>query len=273
MELRDRTALVTGASRGIGRHIALALAREGVAQVLTARRLAPLEEVAEMVQALGARAHILAADLAVPDDRLELAVRAEALLGRVDILVNNAGIESEGAFLDMPWEVMEATVRTNMLAPLHLARLLVPGMVERGTGHVVMMASLAGKKGAPYDAIYSATKAGLVQWTAAARLEHQHRGVGFSVVCPAYVTGEGMFAKFEIAPPAMLGSCTPEDVAQAVVRAIRHDLPEVIVNSRPVRPLLALDALFPRFAGRVMGWLGISEFQRKKVEGGGRREG
>ena len=267
MELRGRTALVTGASRGIGKYIALALAREGMVQVLTARRQASLENVADRVRALGATAHILAADLEVPDDRLELAVRAEALLGRVDILVNNAGVESEGAFLDTPWEVMEAAVRTNVLAPLHLARLLIPGMVERGTGHVVMMASLAGKKGAPYDAVYSATKAALVQWTAAARLEHQHRDVGFSVICPGYVTGEGMFAKFGMAPPAMLGSCTPEDVAEAVVRAIRNGLPEVIINSRPVRPLLALDALFPRLAARVMGWLGIPEFQRRKVDG------
>jgi short-subunit dehydrogenase len=272
MQMRGSAALVTGASRGLGQHIARALAREGADLVLSARSPAGLEATAALVEREGVRVHSIRADLTTPEGRLELAVRAEALLGRVDILVNNAGIESEGAFLDLPWEVLEATVRTNLLAPLHLARLLVPGMVERGKGQVVMMASLAGKKGAPYDAVYSATKAALVQWTAAARLERQHRAVGFSVVCPGYVTGDGMFAKFGIAPPGMLGSCTPEQVAAAVVKSIRHDLPEVIVNSRPVRPLLALDALFPRMAGRAMQWLGIPEFQRRKVEGRGSRD-
>ena len=264
-DLRNAVALVTGASRGIGTHVARALAREGVHLALAARDGAALEEVAASLRATGVRAVALAADLGRTEDRVALVQRAEAALGSIEILVNGAGVESEGPFATLDARTIAATVEVNLTAPMHLARVVVPGMLQRRRGHVVNLASLGGKKGAPYDAVYCGTKAGMIEWTAALRSELAGTGVSLSAICPGFVTGEGMFAKFGIAPPLLLGSCTPEQVAAAVVRAIRRDVPEIIVNSVPVRPLLALGALSPRAGLWILNRMGIVAFQRRKV--------
>lgn len=265
-QLRGRVALVTGASRGIGPHIAQALAAEGVHLALTARDGAALERGAERVRALGVRAVALAADLRDAAAREALVRRAEDALGPIDLLVNDAGVESEGAFTALEVPVIVATVELNLTAPLHLSRLVLPGMLARRRGHVVSVASVGGKTGQPYDAVYCGTKAALIEWTAGLRRELAGTGVSLSVVCPGYVTGEGMFARFGVASPARVGACTPEEVARAAVRCIREDLPERIVNSMPLRPLLALRALSPRLGQWIVDRLGLPEFQRAKVE-------
>src|SRR5574341_1700003 len=259
IQLRGGIALVTGGSRGLGPYIARALAREGMDVVLTARDAAGLEREAASVRGLGGRATAVPADLASTADRERLAREAEAL-GSIDVLVNNAGVEAEGPFTALDAATIARTVEVNVNAPIHLTRLLLPGMLAKRRGHLVHLASLAGKKGAPYDAVYSGTKAALVEWSGGLRPELRGTGVGSSVICPGYVTGEGMFARFGMRPPALLGSCTPEQVAQAVVRAIRKDEAEIIVNSRPVRPLLGLYQLFPSLGERLLGWLGVTGF-------------
>ncbi len=266
-QLRGGIALVTGGSRGLGPHIARALAGEGMDIVLAARDAAGLARAAASVRARGVRAVVVPADLAAVAERERLAREAEAAFGPIDVLVNNAGVEPTGPFAAFDAATIAQTVEVNVTAPIHLASLLLPGMIARRRGHLVHLASLAGKKGAPYDAVYSGTKAALVEWSSALRPELRGTGVGSSVICPGYVTGEGMFARFGVQPPALLGSCTPEQVARAVVRAIRRDEPEIIVNSRPVRPLLALYQLFPSLGERLLGGLGITEFQRRKVGG------
>jgi short-subunit dehydrogenase len=258
-------ALLTGASRGIGSHVARALAREGVDLVLVARSLPALEPVTAEVRALGVRAVPLAADVGVAGSCATLLARAEAALGPVDLLVNNAGLETEGAFLSLGPEAILETVAVNLVGPLLLARQALPGMLARRRGHVVNLASLGGKKGAAYDAVYCATKAALIEWTGAMRLELHGTGVSLSAICPGYVTGEGMFAKFGVPPPRTVGSCTPEEVAAAVVDAVQRDRPEVIVNSIPMRPLLALNTLSPRTGAWITRILGVTAFQRKKV--------
>jgi len=266
-ELRGAVALLTGASRGIGPHIARALAKEGVHLALAARSLPELEAVAAEMRSLGVRAVALTADVGRPEACGQLGAAATAALGPIDLLVNNAGIETEGPFLSLGADAILGTVATNLSGALLLAREVLPGMLTRRRGHVVNVASIAGKKGAPFDAVYSATKAGLVEWTSAMRLELEGTGVSLSAICPGLVTGEGMFARFGQAPPRALGSCTPQEVASAVVDAIQQDLPEVIVNSSPLRPLLALAALSPRMGERILHLLGIPEFQRKKAGG------
>ncbi|HET8542802.1 MAG TPA: SDR family NAD(P)-dependent oxidoreductase [Anaeromyxobacter sp.] len=263
--LKGAVALVTGASRGIGPHLVRALAAEGADVALAARDGAALENVAAAARASGVRAEAVAADLGRAAERSRLVRAAEAALGPIDVLVNNAGVESEGPFATLDPEVVAATVEVNFTAPVHLARLVVPGMIARRRGHVVNMASLGGKQGAPYSAVYCGTKAALVEWTSALRSELAGTGVSLSAICPGYVTGEGMFARFGIPPPRLLGSCTPEQVAAAVMRALRDDVPEIVVNSMPVRPLLAVAALFPRARGWFLERLGIVEFQRRKA--------
>ncbi len=264
-ELRGTVALLTGASRGIGPHIARALARQGVDLALVARSRPGLERVASEVRALGARAAVIPADVGDPGACGSLVASVEEALGPVDLLVNDAGLETEGAFLSLPPEAILQTVAVNLVGALLLARSALPGMVAGRRGHVVNVASLGGKKGAPYDALYCATKAGLIEWTGAMRLELDGTGVSLSAICPGLVTGEGMFAKFGVPALRTIGSCTPGEVADAVVDAIRRDRPEVIVNSMPMRPLLALAALSPRLGAWLPKALGVTDFQRRKV--------
>ena len=246
IELRGAVTILTGASRGIGPHIARALAREGAHLALSARDAEALERVAAEIRGLGAR-------------------EAERALGPVDLLVNNAAIENEGPFTRLDTAAITTTIATNLDAPIQLTRLVLDGMLGRRRGHVVNVASLAGKKGVPYAAVYAGTKAGLIEWTGALRLELHGTGVSLSSICPGFVTGEGMFARSGLAPAPMIGSCTPQEVAAAVVRAVRRDEPEVFVNSRPMRPLLVVAAVAPRIAERLIRAIGLVDLQRRRT--------
>ena len=169
--LRDRNAILTGASRGLGVHLARALAREGVNLVLAARSVDALDEVREEVNSLGVDAVSVPTDLTDTGQVRNLAQEAERRLGPVDILVNNAGVQLTRPFEDHPPESIELAVQVNLLAPMLLTRALLPGMLARGRGQVVNMSSLAGKIGLPLSALYSATKAGLVMFTHSLRTE------------------------------------------------------------------------------------------------------
>lgn len=254
-QLDGRTGLVTGASRGLGRRIARELALEGMNLVLAARTAEALEDAAEELRGEGARAVVVTADLARREDVEALTERAEEALGGVDLLVNNAGIMSPAFHHRRSPEEIEGAVQVNLVAPMVLARLLLPGMLERGRGHVVNLSSLAGKSGPPFETVYGATKAGLIGFTQSLRRELRGSGVGASVICPGYVSGPGMYEdaveETGVEAPPWIGRTTPEAVARAVVRAVRRDLPEVIVNSVPVRPLLALSELSPSLGDRV----------------------
>jgi short-subunit dehydrogenase len=263
--LVGKNVMLTGGSRGLGPHIAEALAGRGANLALVARSAGDLEQVASRARALGVRAVPVAVDLGSEAGRREAVRATTAALGEIDVLVNNAGLETEGAFLAVPWEELRATVEVNLLAPLELAHLVLPRMVERGSGVVVNISSLGGKAGAPYDAVYCGTKAGLAQWARGLRLELAGTGVGISTIYPGYVTESGMFARFGVTAPWAVGSCTPGDVARAVVRAIERGRDEQIVNSRPMRPLLALAELLPSVADSIMRLFGVVEFQRRKV--------
>ena len=266
MTLRDRMALVTGCSRGIGPHIARRLARQGVHVVVTARTAPPLEALAyELSHNHAIRAVALPADLSDATQRATLVADATAALGSIDILVNNAGVEHAGAFTTLTTAAIDELVCVNLVAPWHLAQLVLPAMLARGAGHIVNVGSLGGKKAVAFDAAYGGSKAGLIEWSNALRAELWGSGVRVSVVCPGYVTDEGMFARFGLAAPRIVGSCTPVQVADAVVQAIRRDAAEVVVNSMPVRPFLALYAIWPRLFDLLPRITGLTRFQRRKV--------
>jgi short-subunit dehydrogenase len=263
--LNGKRVLLTGGSRGVGPFIARALAKRGAKIALTARSEEGLQNVARSLRGFGVEAAVVPADLSEPAQRRDLVRAVLDAFGGIDVLINNAGLETEGAFLSMPWERLRETIEVNLIAPMELTHLLLPHMLDRKQGHIVHLASLAAKRGTPFDAVYSGTKAGLAEWTRGLRLELAGTGVRFSTIFPGYVTDVGMFAKFGLAPPWTIGSCTPSQVAGAVIRAVEHDRLEVIVNSRPVRPMIALGELFPSFGDWLMGRLGVTEFQRKKV--------
>ena len=263
--LAGRNVLLTGASRGLGPHIAQALAGRGANLALTARSLAAVRATQTSLQPAGVRTAALAADLGQPEQRAALVAAATEALGPIDVLVNNAGLETEGAFLATEWGVIRETIEVNLVAPMELTRLVLPLMLARRTGHVVNIASIGGKSGVAYDAAYCGTKGGLAEWARGLRLELAGTGVHVSTVFPGYVTGVGMFAKFGLAAPWLVGSCTAQQVARAVVTAIEERKVEAIVNSRPMRPWFALAELFPALGDRLMHAFGIVDFQRRKV--------
>ncbi len=270
MELHGASCLVTGASRGLGRHIALALAREGATLHLMARSRADLEAVAREVQDLGARAHVHDVDVsdrAATEDLVAALDRA----GGIDVLVNNAGIETIAYFHEIPVDTMLRILEVNLSSALLLTRFVLPGMVTRGRGHVVNIASLAGKTGPPLVETYAASKAGLIAFTQSLRVSYAGSGVSASVVCPGYIHDVGLFAdrvrSSGGAPPKIIGTSPPEAVGRAVVRAIVRDEPELHVTPTPARLLAAIGQLQPRFPGWLLRKLDLRSLYEKQRNG------
>jgi short-subunit dehydrogenase len=264
-DLRGTNAIVTGASRGIGVYIAQALAIEGVNLSLAARSAAELEQVRTEMEALGVTAIATVCDVVQSEDRARLLARTEAELGPLDILVNNAGIERVARFVDADESDFTDTLAVNLEAPILLTHAVVPGMLERGRGHVVNIASGAGKVGVAYGTSYCASKHGLVGFTHALRAEYERSPVGFSVVCPGFVTDAGMYARWAkqgIRSPRIAGTSSPEKVAAVVVSCIEKDRSEVLVNTPPIRPLVVLANIAPRIVPRLLrtfGYTGVFE--------------
>jgi short-subunit dehydrogenase len=266
-ELRGRNALVTGAGGGLGAYIARALTDQGVNLALTDLPEASVEGLSAELRTRGVEVKHAPADLKDGDERRRLASWAEDALGPLDILVNNAGVEFGGPFLESDAEALELTVAVNLLAAMDLTRLVLPGMLERGHGHVVNMASLAGKLPAAQLASYCASKHGVVGFTAALRAELGETPVGCSAICPGFVSRVGMYGRLEPyiegASDTPVGTVPPERVGEAVVRAIRDDVGEILVNRRPVKPLILLTGVAPGLVARLGRMRRMREFSER----------
>lgn len=264
--LRGATAIVTGASRGIGVYIARALAKEGVNLALAARSLDELEQVRVEMEGFGVRAIAVQCDVVKASDRADLISRTEAEFGAIDILINNAGIERVARFDQALESDIVDTLTINLQSPMLLTRAIVPGMLARNRGHVVNIASGAGKVGVAYGSSYCASKHGLVGFTNALRSEYRGRAVGFSVVCPGFVTEAGMYDRWDkngIRAPWIAGTSTPEKVAEVTVRCIKRNKAEVTVNTPPIRPLIVLANIAPSIVPGMLHLLGYSKvFER-----------
>jgi short-subunit dehydrogenase len=223
MELTGATALLTGATGGLGRAIAKALADRGAALVLSARSAEALEQLAGELPGEG---HItIPADLAQAGAASKLAADA----GEVDVLVANAGLPGSGLLTDFSEQEVERALRVNLESPIVMARALMGPMSERGRGHMVFIASLSGKAASPRGSLYNATKFGLRGFAFGLRTDLASKGVGVSVVAPGFVRDAGMFADSGAKPPPGLGTTTPERVGEAVVRAIEKNKLEIAV--------------------------------------------
>jgi short-subunit dehydrogenase len=252
VEPRGSNVLLTGAGGGLGPYIARALAAEGANLALTDVSLQPLEPLAQELRGAGLGVEILAADLTAGTGPAALAAAAEEALGPVDVLVNNAGVEYLGPFEGHTAKEVETIVRLNLQAPIELTRLLLPGMVERRRGHVVNLCSLAGRTAAPFGSTYCATKAGLISFTQALRAEYPRGPVGFSAISPGFVRRVGMYGRIEdrTKTPAT-GLIDPERIGKAVIRAIRDDKAEQVINRLPIKPAVVLGAVAPGLAARI----------------------
>jgi short-subunit dehydrogenase len=240
---------------------------------VSGRREDALAEVVAELGALGVKAVSVPADLSELSNIDPLLDGVEAALGPVDVLVNNAGVESIGAFTSYTREELTSSVDINLTAPLLLTHRLAPGMLKRGQGHVVFIASVASKVGPAFSEPYAATKAGLVGLTQSLRAEYLNAPVGFSVVCPGFVAGDGMYARMAADghnSNRMMGETTTEKISDAVIRAIREDRAEIIESGAPIRPMLALAQLAPGLVERVAPKFGITEMLRRVAVSRGR---
>jgi NAD(P)-dependent dehydrogenase (short-subunit alcohol dehydrogenase family) len=186
-DLTGKAALVTGASRGIGRAVALGLAHAGADVAISARDAAALEVLREQVETLGRRAVVLPADLTDASACRQLGDQAIEALGRVDVLVNNAGGSSFfGPFNDLLFKGWEKTMRLNVDAIVHLSQVIGRQMVERGSGSIINVSSTAGLGAAPMLAAYGASKAAVISLTRTLAVEWGGSGVRVNALCPGW---------------------------------------------------------------------------------------
>jgi 3-oxoacyl-[acyl-carrier protein] reductase len=219
--LEGKSALVTGASGGIGGAIAAALHARGAEVVISGTRIEALEALASE---LGGRVYVLRADLADSESVVNLASEAEKIAdGGIDILINNAGITKDGLLIRMKDEDWEQVISVNMGAGFRLARALLRGMMKRRWGRIVGISSIVGATGNPGQANYAASKAGMVGFSKALAAEVANRGITVNVVAPGFiqtamtdVLGDDQKDRLLAGIPAgRLGS--PEDIAAAVI--------------------------------------------------------
>ncbi len=187
---QGKRALITGASGGIGAAIARRLAREGIAVAITARRVERLEALAAELTAHGHEALVLPADLSLATAREALAHELAQRWGGVDILVNNAGFGLGEPFARMRWASMQTMLEVNVAATVHLSRLLLPGMLARGEGWIVNVASIAGDIPGPPLSLYCATKAMVQAFSEALYREVRSQGIYVGMVNPGPVATE-----------------------------------------------------------------------------------
>jgi short-subunit dehydrogenase len=266
--IAGQTVLLTGASGGLGTFMTHAFADRGLKLALVAHPGVDLGDLREDVERRGGKAVDWASDLRDAVQRRQLLEQVRKDLGPVDILVNNAGVEFTTAYHELSEENIHEIIGVNLEAAMVLTRLALPEMLRRGNGHIVNISSLAGKAGPAFQEPYAATKAGLIAFTSSLRATYRRSGVSASVIVPGFVEA-GIYANLKArtgcSAPALLGTSPPEKVARAVLRAIERDLPEIIVNPIPVRPLLAFTILFPRAGEWLMNQIGANEFFRKVV--------
>lgn len=271
-KLRGQTAILTGASGGVGRVIAPAMAKAGMNLVLVAFPGEGLHDVCAAVKKEGVKAISLDLDLRDAEQRRRVVSTALKEFGGVDVLVNNAGVEFSTVYHELTEEQIKDMISVNLEAPMMLTRAVLPEMLRRGRGHIVNMSSLASKFGPGYQEVYSATKAALTGFTFSLRGTYAGTGVSASVVCPGFVEA-GIYTRMKKelgrSAPGLLGAgvCSAESVAQAVLRAIKRDLPELIVSRLPVRPLLVFYPWSPALGGWITDKvLGAHDFFRTVAE-------
>jgi NAD(P)-dependent dehydrogenase (short-subunit alcohol dehydrogenase family) len=184
--LEGRVALVTGGGRGIGRSIALALARAGVHVAVAARTIPEIEEVAAEASALGPRAIFLPLDMGDRSAFERVAAEVASALGPIAILVNNAGLGVHSAVHNLDDADWDAIIAVNLTGPVLLTRACLPQLYGQGWGRVINIASVAGKIGLKYGAAYSASKHGLIGFTRSLALEAARKGVTVNAICPGW---------------------------------------------------------------------------------------
>jgi 3-oxoacyl-[acyl-carrier protein] reductase len=221
--MQNRTALITGASRGIGRACAQALSRAGARVVLAARRLDLLEQLASEIRAQDREAFPIEMDLANPGSIREACSRAGREFGRIDVLVNNAGVTRDGLAVRMKREDWDTVLQTNLSGAFFAVQQVLPGMMRERWGRIINISSVVGESGNAGQANYCASKAGLIGLTKSLAHEVGSRNITVNAVAPGFIETDmtqGLSAEIR---EKMLGNIplrrlgVPDEVAAAVV--------------------------------------------------------
>jgi short-subunit dehydrogenase len=252
--LKNRRAIVTGASSGIGRALAVELAREGVAQVLVARREDRLLQLAEQLAPLGSRVEIVAGDITDPAVRQRAIDAAGEKLGGLDVLINNAGVGALGPFIDASPDRARRVMEVNYFALIEMTRLALP-LLRRGIRPIVVnVSSIVGHRGVPNRSEYSASKFAVCGFSEAIRAEFSQLGIDVLVVSPGPTQTEFFDREIEKTTDAKWpkhNHVPAEKVARLTVRAIRRGRHEIIPYFWG-QVLCALNRLSPRLMDWVM---------------------
>ncbi len=252
IDLEGKVALVTGAGRGIGLATAKLLLDQGCRVAVTDVDADLAKQANRSIQQQGRRTMHAPLDVRDADAFIDVAAKVADRLGTVDILVNNAGIMPLGGFLDQAPELDRRQIEINLFGVINGMRAVLPGMTSRRSGHIVNIASAAGKVGVPNAAVYSATKHAVVGLTEAVRYEMRESGVSFSYVLPSLVDTDLISGTRQPRWPPV---AKPEHVAEAVLSAVQRGKVEVYVPFG-ARLSAILPAVFPRFIYERIGeWL------------------
>jgi short-subunit dehydrogenase len=263
-----RTALVTGASRGIGPLIARELASYGGHVVLTGRSAADLQAVASELAAAGADVSVIPADLTQPGAAQALVQAIEDQRAGIDLLVNNAGGDPLREFDAMTIEENLRTLQLNLIAPLALSHAVLPGMLRRGRGHIVNISAMAGRVSFPYTEVYAAAKDGLIGFTRVLRTDYHARGVSASVLILGAIraAGQGQRMLDESGMKASAFMAPAESVARAVAKAVNKDRAELVIMPGPGRLLRAVLDYFPALGPALNRAAGATSTMQKIIE-------
>jgi short-subunit dehydrogenase len=258
MRLEGSTALVTGATGGIGQAIVHALRDRGANVIASGRK----REVLEVMADERAGVEPLVADLCDPAQVSSLVEGR-----RIDVLVANAALPASGRLDSFTPDEIDRALDVNLRAPMQLARALVPHMVERGAGHLVFISSLSGKFASAGASVYNATKFGLRGFGFALHEELRGTGVGATTVFPGFIREAGMFADSGVELPRGVGSRRPEDVARAVIAGIDKGRAEVDVAPRSLAFGARLFGFAPGMIAGVNRRLGSDPLSEAIAEG------
>jgi meso-butanediol dehydrogenase/(S,S)-butanediol dehydrogenase/diacetyl reductase len=246
--IEGRIALVTGGGRGIGRAVALALARAGADVAVAARSVPEIEAVAAEIAALGRRTHFFPLDVSDRASTARTPAVVAERLGPVDILVNNAGMAASAPVQRTDDATWDALLAVDLTGPFLLTRACLPSMYERHWGRVINVASVAGRIGVKYSAAYSAAKHGVIGLTRALAIEAAKKGVTVNAVCPSWTETRMMEEAVE-AVSAATGR-TPAQARQAMLASNpigRAALPEEVAD------VVVLLARSPIMTGQAIG--------------------
>jgi short-subunit dehydrogenase len=260
-----RVIAITGASAGIGRATALRMAREGAAVAICARRADRLDVVAGEIVAAGGQALPIAADVTRAGDMDGFVARTLERFGRLDVMMCNAGFGIAGAIDEIAPEQMQKLMDINYGGTYHAIRAALPLFRRQGSGHIIVVSSIVGKRGVPYMGAYSATKFAQVGLAECLRSELVGTGIHVSVVYPVSTETEFFDVMSRETGTTVTRASGPrqsvELVAAAIARAIDRPIPEIYPHAKS-RALVLLNALAPGVTDRV-----VKRFGRKPIRG------